>query len=278
MLMLEKSPRPVNAAGAERRPEPCHGHPPRVGGRDWGCKLAGNALASGADAAPAHRGDAKQYMLHVSKIYPKEFVAVSDITLHIQRGEFVFLSGPSGAGKTTLLRLIFRDELPTSGQILVNGRNVVRLRESKLPALRRSIGVIFQDFKLLMDRTVYDNLHLVARVLGVPEAVSRRKIGRLLKEVGLLQKADEIPYKLSGGEQQRVAIARALMSDPAILLADEPTGNLDPDLALDVMRLLIEVNIRGTTVVVATHNRRLVSEMGQRALILKQGRLMEETH
>ncbi|MGH7381318.1 MAG: cell division ATP-binding protein FtsE [Candidatus Methylomirabilales bacterium] len=217
-------------------------------------------------------------MFHVSKIYPKEVVAVSDITLHIQRGEFVFLSGPSGAGKTTLLRLIFRDELPTSGQILVNGRNVVRLRESKLPALRRSIGVIFQDFKLLMDRTVYDNLHLVARVLGVPEAVSRRKIGRLLKEVGLLQKADEIPYKLSGGEQQRVAIARALMSDPAILLADEPTGNLDPDLALDVMRLLVEVNIRGTTVVVATHNRRLVSEMGQRALILKQGRLMEETH
>jgi cell division transport system ATP-binding protein len=194
-------------------------------------------------------------MFHVSKIYPKEVVAVSDITLHIQRGEFVFLSGPSGAGKTTLLRLIFRD---------------------KLPALRRSIGVIFQDFKLLMDRTVYDNLHLVARVLGAPEAVSRRKIGRLLKEVGLLQKADEIPYKLSGGEQQRVAIARALMSDPAILLADEPTGNLDPDLALDVMRLLVEVNIRGTTVVVATHNRRLVSEMGQRALILKQGRLMEE--
>jgi cell division transport system ATP-binding protein len=215
-------------------------------------------------------------MFHVSKIYPKEVVAVSDITLHIQRGEFVFLSGPSGAGKTTLLRLIFRDELPTSGQILVNGRNVVRLRESKLPALRRSIGVIFQDFKLLMDRTVYDNLHLVARVLGAPEAVSRRKIGRLLKDVGLLQKADEIPYKLSGGEQQRVAIARALMSDPAILLADEPTGNLDPDLALDVMRLLVEVNIRGTTVVVATHNRRLVSEMGQRALILKQGRLMEE--
>jgi len=217
-------------------------------------------------------------MFHVSKIYPKEVVAVSDITLHIQRGEFVFLSGPSGAGKTTLLRLIFRDELPTSGQILVNGRNVVRLRESKLPALRRSIGVIFQDFKLLMDRTVYDNLHLVARVLGVPEVVSRRKIGRLLKEVGLLQKADEIPYKLSGGEQQRVAIARALMSDPAILLADEPTGNLDPDLALDVMRLLVEVNIRGTTVVVATHNRRLVSEMGQRALILKQGHLMEEIH
>ncbi len=215
-------------------------------------------------------------MFHVSKIYPKEVVALSDITLHVQKGEFVFLSGPSGAGKTTLLRLIFRDELPTAGQILVNGRNVVRLRESKLPALRRSIGVIFQDFKLLMDRTVYDNLNLVARVLAVPEAVSRRKIGRLLKEVGLLQKADEIPYKLSGGEQQRVAIARALMSDPAILLADEPTGNLDQDLALDVMRLLVEVNIRGTTVVVATHNRRLVSETGQRALILKQGRLMEE--
>ena len=215
-------------------------------------------------------------MLHVSKTYPKDVVALSDITLHIQKGEFVFLCGPSGAGKTTLLRLIFRDELPTDGQILVNGRNVVRLRESKLPALRRSIGVIFQDFKLLMDRTVYDNLHLVTRVLGIPETISRRKIGRLLKEVGLLQKADQIPYSLSGGEQQRVAIARALVSDPAILLADEPTGNLDPELALDVMRLLAEVNIRGTTVVVATHNPKLVAEMGHHTLILKQGRLVEE--
>ncbi|MEE9182009.1 MAG: cell division ATP-binding protein FtsE [candidate division NC10 bacterium] len=215
-------------------------------------------------------------MFHVSKTYPKDVVALSDITLHIQKGEFVFLCGPSGAGKTTLLRLIFRDELPTDGQILVNGRNVVRLRESKLPALRRSIGVIFQDFKLLMDRTVYNNLHLVTRVLGIPETISRRKIGRLLKEVGLLQKADQIPYSLSGGEQQRVAIARALVSDPAILLADEPTGNLDPDLALDVMRLLAEVNIRGTTVVVATHNPKLVAEMGHHTLILKQGRLVEE--
>ncbi|MEE9521325.1 MAG: cell division ATP-binding protein FtsE [candidate division NC10 bacterium] len=215
-------------------------------------------------------------MFHVSKIYPKDVVALSDITLHIQKGGFVFLSGPSGAGKTTLLRLIFRDELPSSGQILVHGRNVVRLRESKLPALRRGIGVIFQVFILLMDRTVYANLHLVARVLGIPDTISRRKIGRLLKDVGLIQKADQTPYKLSGGEQQRVAIARALMSDPVILLADEPTGNLDPDLALDVMRLLAEVNIRGTTVVVATHNPRLVSEMGHRTLILKQGRLVEE--
>ncbi|MFQ5960343.1 MAG: cell division ATP-binding protein FtsE [Candidatus Methylomirabilales bacterium] len=215
-------------------------------------------------------------MFHVSKTYPKDVIALSDITLHIQKGEFVFLSGPSGAGKTTLLRLIFRDELPSSGQILVNGRNVVRLQESKLPALRRTIGVIFQDFKLLMDRTAYDNLHLVARVLGIPESISRRKIGRLLKDVGLIQKADQTPYKLSGGEQQRVAIARALMSDPVILLADEPTGNLDPDLALDVMRLLAEVNIRGTTVVVATHNPKLVYEMGHRMLILKQGRLVEE--
>jgi cell division transport system ATP-binding protein len=215
-------------------------------------------------------------MFHVSKIYPKDVVALSDITFHIQKGDFVFLCGPSGAGKTTLLRLIFRDELPSSGQILVNGRNVVRLRESKLPALRRTIGVIFQDFKLLMDRTVYANLQLVARVLGIPESISRRKIGRLLKDVGLIQKADQTPYKLSGGEQQRVAIARALMSDPVILLADEPTGNLDPDLSLDVMRLLAEVNIRGTTVVVATHNPKLVSEMGHRTLILKQGRLVEE--
>ncbi len=215
-------------------------------------------------------------LFQVSKVYPKQMEALLDITLHIQKGEFVFLCGPSGAGKTTLLRLILRDELPSAGQILVNGRNVVRLRENTLPSFRRTIGVIFQNFKLLMDRTVYDNLHLVARVLGIPDAISRRKIGRLLTEVGLLQRAHQIPYMLSGGEQQRVAIARALLSDPTILLADEPTGNLDPELSLDIMRLLADVNLRGTTVVVATHNPHLVSEMGRRALILKQGRLVEE--
>jgi len=215
-------------------------------------------------------------LFQVSKVYPKQVEALLDITLHIQKGEFVFLCGPSGAGKTTLLRLILRDELPSAGQILVNGRNVVRLRENNLPSFRRTIGVIFQNFKLLMDRTVYDNLHLVARVLGIPDAISRRKIGRLLTEVGLLQRAHQIPYMLSGGEQQRVAIARALLSDPTILLADEPTGNLDPELSLDIMRLLADVNLRGTTVVVATHNPHLVSEMGRRALILKQGRLVEE--
>ncbi len=215
-------------------------------------------------------------MFQVSKVYPKQVEALLDITLHVQKGEFVFLCGPSGAGKTTLLRLILRDDIPTSGQILVNGRNVIRLRENKLPPFRRTLGVIFQDFKLLMDRTVYDNLRLVTRVLGIPDTISRRKIGRLLTEVGLLQKAHQIPYMLSGGEQQRIAIARALLSDPTILLADEPTGNLDPDLALDIMRLLADVNVRGTTVVVATHNPILVSEMGRRALILKHGRLVEE--
>lgn len=215
-------------------------------------------------------------MFQVSKVYPKQVEALLDINLHIQKGEFVFLCGPSGAGKTTLLRLILRDDVPTSGQILVNGRNVIRLRENRLPPFRRTLGLIFQDFKLLMDRTVYDNLHLVTRVLGIPDSISRRKIGRLLTQIGLIQKAYQIPYMLSGGEQQRVAIARALLSDPTILLADEPTGNLDPDLALDIMRLLADVNLRGTTVVVATHNPSLVSEMGRRALILKHGRLVEE--
>ncbi|MFQ5840121.1 MAG: cell division ATP-binding protein FtsE [Candidatus Methylomirabilales bacterium] len=215
-------------------------------------------------------------MFHVSKTFGKDLEALTDVTLHIKKGEFVFLCGPSGAGKTTLLRLIFRDELPSAGQILVNGRNVVKLPDRVLPALRRSIGVIFQDFKLLMERTVYENLHLVARVAGMPEAISRRKIGHLLREVGLLHKASQTPYKLSGGEQQRVAIARALMNDPLILLADEPTGNLDLELAADIMQLLKKVNTRGTTVVVATHNVGMIGDVGRRTLFLKQGRIVEE--
>jgi cell division transport system ATP-binding protein len=213
---------------------------------------------------------------HVSKTYARDVEALVDINLHIQKGEFVFIVGPSGAGKTTLLRLIFRDELPSAGQILVNGRNVVKLPARAIPGLRRSIGVIFQDFMLLRDRSVADNLALVYRVLGIPSAIGKRKVMNVLKLVGLTHKAQMMPYKLSGGEQQRVAIARALMNDPLLLLADEPTGDLDADLAADVMRLLQDINLKGTTVVVATHDMNVMGRLGRRAVFLKGGRLLED--
>ena len=213
---------------------------------------------------------------HVGKTYTRDLEALVDINLHIQKGEFVFIAGPSGAGKTTLLRLIFRDEIPTSGQILVNGRNVVKLPRRAIPHLRRSIGVIFQDFKLLRDRSISDNLALVYRVLGIPPAAGKRKVANLLRVVGLSHKAQMTPYKLSGGEQQRVAIARSLMNDPVLLLADEPTGDLDVDLAADVMQLLSNIHARGTTVLVATHDMDMVREMGRRTIVLKGGRIVEE--
>jgi cell division transport system ATP-binding protein len=213
---------------------------------------------------------------HVSKTYGRDIEALVDVTLQIEKGEFVVLTGASGAGKTTLLRLIFRDDLPTSGQILVNGRNVVKLPRRAVPHLRRSIGVIFQDFKLLHDRSIFDNLALVYRVLGVPSTLGKRKVAAALKMVGLSHKAQMPPYKLSGGEQQRAAIARALMADPLLLLADEPTGNLDADLAEEVVRLLTDINTRGTTVVLATHDMHLVQTLGRRTMTLKAGRVVED--
>lgn len=215
-------------------------------------------------------------MFHVYKTFGKDLEALVDVDLHVHKGEFVFLAGSSGAGKSTLLRLTFRDELPTSGQILVNGRNIVRMKSRAVPPLRRTLGIVFQDFKLLRDRTVEENLTLVARVVGMPTLEGQRRVEQLLKLVGLSHKAKMPPYKLSGGEQQRVAIARALMNDPLILLADEPTGNLDAELAADVIRLLLEVNERGTTVLVATHDLKLAKEAGRRTVFLKRGRIVEE--
>jgi cell division transport system ATP-binding protein len=215
-------------------------------------------------------------MFHVYKTFGKDLEALVDVDLHVHKGEFVFLAGSSGAGKSTLLRLTFRDELPTSGQILVNGRNIVRMKSRAVPPLRRTLGIVFQDFKLLRDRTVEENLTLVARVVGMSTLEGQRRVEQLLKLVGLSHKAKMPPYKLSGGEQQRVAIARALMNDPLILLADEPTGNLDAELAADVIRLLLEVNERGTTVLVATHDLKLAKEAGRRTVFLKQGRIVEE--
>lgn len=215
-------------------------------------------------------------LFHVFKSFPGDPPALIDVNLQIEKGEFVFLTGPSGAGKSTLLKLIFCAEKATDGQILVGGRNTARIRGSAVPYLRRNIGVVFQDFKLLPQRTVMENVSFALDVLGTPRQLAREKVQRMLKLVGLENKAHSYPPKLSGGEQQRVVIARALVNDPTILLADEPTGNLDPKLAMEIMDLLNEVNVRGTTVVVATHDPSLLSRFPRRTIRLEKGRVIAD--
>jgi cell division transport system ATP-binding protein len=210
---------------------------------------------------------------HVSKQYDRESVALSDVTLRVAKGEFCFLTGPSGAGKTTFLKLVFREELPSSGQILVGGRNVIAIPDGQIPELRRSIGVVFQDFKLLKRKTILENVAFVLRILSVPSKEQKRRAFSALRSVGLHHKMHAYPLQLSGGEQQRVAIARALINEPMLLLADEPTGNLDPDMAQEIMSLFQEVNARGTTVLVATHDREMIQRMGKRVITLDKGRV-----
>ncbi|HPR64324.1 MAG TPA: cell division ATP-binding protein FtsE [Thermoanaerobaculia bacterium] len=212
-------------------------------------------------------------MYHVTKHYPPGIRALTDVNLQIDKGEFVFITGPSGAGKSTLLRLIFRGDIPSSGQILVNGRNVTALPESKVPYLRRTIGVVFQDFKLIQRKTVFENIAFILNVLGVPYSEQRRKAYQILKLVGLHHRMNALPNQLSGGEQQRVSIARALINHPSLLIADEPTGNLDPDMARDIIALFEKLNFRGTTVIVATHNLLMVEQMRKRTVRLEHGRV-----
>lgn len=202
--------------------------------------------------------------------------ALHDIGLRIGRGEFVFISGPSGAGKTTLLRLIFGVENPTSGQILINGINLTRIRRPKLDLLRRKIGFVFQDFKLLNNRTVYQNVALALEVAGDRPVIIRKRTHQALRAVGLDKKEKAYPLQISGGEQQRVAIARAIINDPLILIADEPTGNLDPDLTREIMVLFRSINLRGTTVIIATHSRELLKDTDQRVVSLYGGKIVEE--
>lgn len=213
-------------------------------------------------------------MFHVYKSYLRNTNALEDINLMVDKGEFVFLTGPSGAGKTTLLKLLFCAERATRGQILVNGRNIARIRESSIPYLRRNIGVVFQDFKLLNNRTVFENVALALDVIGAKRKEIKSKVWKILKLVGLQHKINTKPLRLAGGEQQRIAIARALVNDPAILLADEPTGNLDPDLTIEIINLLKDINARGTTVMIATHDRSLVEKLHKRTLILDKGKLL----
>ena len=211
----------------------------------------------------------------VSKLYGRGVYALRDLSLRVDKGEFVFLTGPSGAGKSTLLRLLLRRDVPTDGHLVVGGRDLATLTTGEVQAYRRSLGFVFQDFKLLPRKTVIENVALVPRVLGVPISQQQRKTFQVLKWVGLQHRMNAYPQELSGGEQQRIAIARALVNDPVIILADEPTGNLDPDLSLEIMNLLREVNARGTTVVVATHDRELIRRVGRRALTLEHGRIVE---
>jgi cell division transport system ATP-binding protein len=212
----------------------------------------------------------------VSKSFPGGQAALLDVSFHVDAGEFVFLTGPSGAGKTTLLRLVYREDTPSAGSIVVNGRSVATLPASKVPYLRRSIGIVFQSFRLIERKTVFENVAYLPRILGAPVAEQRRRALEALGKVGLGHRMSALPKQLSGGEQQRVAIARALVSQPDLLLADEPTGNLDPDLSLEVLRLFRRARGRGTTVLLATHDRAVIERFGGRVLVLDRGRLVDD--
>ncbi len=212
---------------------------------------------------------------HLSKVYSRGVYALRDLTLSIDKGEFLFLTGASGAGKSTLLRLLLLAETPTEGYLKVAGRVLSDLSPSEVQAYRRTVGFVFQDFRLVPRFTVFQNVAFVMRVLGVDLVTQQRKTYQVLKWVGLQHRMNAFPEELSGGEQQRVAIARALVNEPQIILADEPTGNLDPELSVDIMNLFRDINARGTTVLVATHDRAMIKHVGRRSIVLDHGRLLE---
>lgn len=213
---------------------------------------------------------------HVSKTYPSGVEALKDISLNIRKGEFVFIVGSSGSGKSSLIKLLMKEIEPTSGHIMVNGKDLGRLRRRHVSKFRRTLGVVFQDFRLLKDRNVYENVAFAQRVIEVPTRIIRRRVPSVLSLVGLTDKYKSFPKELSGGEQQRVALARALVNNPYVLLADEPTGNLDPKNSWEIMNLLNEVNKRGTTVIVVTHNREIVDMMQKRVIIMNKGVIVSD--
>ncbi|MDD2402876.1 MAG: cell division ATP-binding protein FtsE [Clostridia bacterium] len=217
-------------------------------------------------------------LFNVFKIYEGEVrvEALKDINMHIKKGEFVFLVGPSGAGKSTLTRLLNREEIPTQGQILVNGKSLIRMREREIPYYRRNIGFVFQDFRLLMDRTIYENISFVMEAVEMSGSEVKERVPAVLEMVGLQDKGDAYPHQLSGGQQQRVCIARAVVNDPIIIIADEPTGNLDPETSWEIMNILLAINKRGTTVIIATHDREMVNRMKKRVIALDNGLLIRD--
>lgn len=215
-------------------------------------------------------------LIDVSKAYPNGIKALSDVSLTIKKGEFVFLVGSSGAGKSTLIRLLFREEVPSSGYIMIAGKNVSRLRRKDIPVLRRNMGIVFQDFRLLEDRTAYENVAFAMEVLGASKREIKQRVPEALGLVGLEGRLKDYPNQLSGGEQQRVAIARAIVNNPYILIADEPTGNLDPDTSREILNILVDINRRGTTVIMATHAWDMVNESNRRVISLNQGLLIND--
>lgn len=213
---------------------------------------------------------------NVNKTYSEGVPALNDVNLHINKGEFVFIVGDSGSGKSTLIKLLLRELLPTSGKITVNGTDVVRLKRRHIPMFRRNLGVVFQDFRLLKDRNVYENVAFAQRIVQKSNREIRKNVPSILSTVGLAGKYKARPKQLSGGEQQRVALARALVNKPQILLADEPTGNLDPKNSWEIMNLLEKINNNGTTVLVVTHNREIVNEMQKRVITMKKGIIISD--
>ncbi|HHW30714.1 MAG TPA: cell division ATP-binding protein FtsE [Clostridiaceae bacterium] len=212
----------------------------------------------------------------VEKKYPNGTVALKDISFRIDKGEFVFIIGSSGSGKSTMLKLMMKEEEPTAGQVFVNGYDVASLSRKEIPSLRRSLGVVFQDFRLLPNKTVYENVAFAMQITEATPKEIRRQVPMALALVGLSRKANVCPGQLSGGEQQRTALARALVNNPSILIADEPTGNLDPENSWEIIRLLAEINNRGTTVIVATHEKSIVDAMKKRVIALNRGVLVRD--
>lgn len=216
------------------------------------------------------------HMKNVSKIYDNGAVALDRASVDIESGEFVFIVGASGAGKSTFIKMLFREELPSSGELVVNGHDIRRMKRKEVPYLRRELGVIFQDYRLLPDKTVFENVAFAMQVIEAPRRLMQRSVNSVLDVVGLRDKYKCFPHQLSGGEQQRVAIARAIVNDPAIVIADEPTGNLDPETSWDIMDIFTRINRAGTTIVMATHDKAIVDTMRRRVIAIEDGRIVRD--
>lgn len=216
------------------------------------------------------------WMSDVSKVYEGGSVALQDVNVHIEPGEFVFVVGPSGAGKSTFIKMLFREVIPSTGSIFVNGTNILELGPKEIPYMRRQLGIIFQDYRLLPDRTVYENVAFAMEVIEAPQRKIKRRVLNVLDLVGLRSRCNSYPNELSGGEQQRIAIARAIVNDPLLVIADEPTGNLDPETSWDITEIFKEINESGTTIVMATHDKEIVDAMGKRVIAIENGHIVRD--